>query len=253
MKTLTTIGVIVTTVLAIILFTFIGAFIEDEISKKRKIKLKKKDEIFLVFFILLVILSAFCSWSLYEHAKQQEESNKIIKELNRKTAELEDTCMAPYHFEPPVTVEDNDTPVVGSPIGETKSVPSQNGFFSYMDADCITSECTDQYKMKEGYQLDSSGIWTYDGRWCIAVGSYYTKNVGQYIDVVLENGTIITGILADCKSDKDTDSTRRQNPNGSIVEFVVNESSLSSDVKKHGNCAYAYPQWQSEVDHIDIY
>ena len=253
MKTLTTIGVIVTMVLAIILFTVIGAFIEDYISKKRKIKLKKKDEILLVFFILLVILSTLYSWCLYEHAKQQEESNKIIKELNRKTAELEDTCMSPYHFEPDVNVEDNDTPVVGSPIGERKSVPSQNGFFSYMDADCITSECTDQYKMKEGYQLDSSGIWTYDGRWCIAVGSYYTKNVGQYIDVVLKNGTIITGILADCKSDKDTDSTRRQNPNGSIVEFVVNESSLSSDVKKHGNCAYAYPQWQSEVDHIDIY
>ena len=253
MKTLTIIGVIITTVLSIILFTVIGSFIEDYISKKRKIKLKKKDEILLVFFTLLVILSSFCSWGLYEHAKQQEESNKIIKELNIKTAELEDTCMSPYQFEPVVSVEDNDTTVVGSPIGETKSVPSQNGFFSYMDADFITSEYTDQYKMKEGYQLDSSGIWTYDGRWCIAVGSYYTKNVGQYIDVVLENGTIITGILADCKSDKDTDSTRRQNPNGSIVEFVVNESSLSSDVKKHGNCAYAYPQWQSEVDHIDIY
>ena len=253
MKTLTTIGVIVTTILAIILFTVIGAFIEDYISKKRKINLKKKDEILLVFFILLVILSTLCLFGLHVHAKQQEESNKIIKELNRKTDELEDTCMSPYQFEPDVTVEDNDTPVVGSPIGERKSVPSQNGFFSYMDADCITNECTDQYKMKEGYQLDSSGIWTYDGRWCIAVGSYYTKNVGQYIDVVLENGTIITGILADCKSDKDTDSTRRQNPNGSIVEFVVNESSLSSDVKKHGNCAYAYPQWQSEVDHINIY
>ena len=70
---------------------------------------------------------------------------------------------------------------------------------------------------------------------------------------MLKNGTVITGILADCKSDKDTDSTRRQNANGSIVEFVVNESSLSSEVKEHGSCAYAYPKWQSEVDHIDIY
>ena len=34
---------------------------------------------------------------------------------------------------------------------------------------------------------------------------------------------------------------------------LSNESSLSNEVKEHGSCAYAYPQWQSEVDHIDIY
>ena len=215
--------------------------------------MKKKDKLFLFCVMLLVILSTFCSWGWYEHEKKQEEINENIKELQRKTQELEDKYMSPYHFEPDGSVEENDTPVVGSPIGETKSVPSQNGFFSYMDADCITSVGTEQYKQKSGYRLDSSGIWTYDGRWCIAVGSYYTNQVGQYIDIVLKNGTIITGILADCKSDKDTDSTRRQNANGSIVEFIVNESSLSREVKKHGNCAYAYSQWQSEVDHIDIY
>jgi hypothetical protein len=212
--------------------------------------LKKENKLFIIFIIIFVSLLV---WAQYEYKQQQEETNRIVKELQKKTAQLENTYMAPYHFEPAVSVEENDTPVVSSPIGETKSVPDQNGFFSYMDADCITSVGTDQHEMKPKYRLDSSGIWTYDGRWCIAVGSYYTTKVGQYIDIVLKNGTTITGILADCKADKDTDPTRRQNANGSIVEFVVNESNLSSEVKKHGSCAYAYPQWQSEVDHIDIY
>lgn len=212
--------------------------------------MKKENKLFIIFIIIFVSLLV---WAQYEYKQQQEESNRIVKELQKKTAQLENTYMAPYHFEPAVSVEENDTPVVSSPIGETKSVPDQNGFFSYMDADCITSVGTDQHEMKSKYRLDSSGIWTYDGRWCIAVGSYYTTKVGQYIDIVLKNGTTITGILADCKADKDTDPTRRQNANGSIVEFVVNESNLSSEVKKHGSCAYAYPQWQSEVDHIDIY
>lgn len=215
--------------------------------------MKKEDKLFIICVIMIVILGSFRAWTRYEYDKQQEETNRIVKELQRKTAELEDTYMTPYHFESDISVEENDTPVVGSPIGDTKSVPDQNGFFSYMDADCITSVGTDQHEMKSKYRLDSSGIWTYDGRWCIAVGSYYTTQVGQYIDIVLKNSTTITGILADCKSDKDTDSTRRQNANGSIVEFVVNESSLSSEVKRNGSCAYAYPQWQSEVDHIDIY
>lgn len=212
--------------------------------------MKKENKLFIIFIIIFVSLLV---WAQYEYKQQQEETNRIVKELQKKTAQLENTYMAPYHFEPAVSVEENDTPVVSSPIGETKSVPDQNGFFSYMDADCITSVGTDQHEMKPKYRLDSSGIWTYDGRWCIAVGSYYTTKVGQYIDIVLKNGTTITGILADCKADKDTDPTRRQNANGSIVEFVVNESNLSSEVKKHGSCAYAYPQWQSEVDHIDIY
>lgn len=212
--------------------------------------MKKENKLFIIFIIIFVSLLV---WAQYEYKQQQEETNRIVKELQKKTAQLENTYMAPYHFEPAVSVEENDTPVVSSPIGETKSVPDQNGFFSYMDADCITSVGTDQHEMKSKYRLDSSGIWTYDGRWCIAVGSYYTTKVGQYIDIVLKNGTTITGILADCKADKDTDPTRRQNANGSIVEFVVNESNLSSEVKKHGSCAYAYPQWQSEVDHIDIY
>lgn len=216
--------------------------------------MKKKDKIFLVCIILIIILSALCSLGWHEYAKRQEEIYENVKELQRKTQELKDTYMAPYHFEPEVSIAENDAPVVSSPIGESKQVPSQNGFFSYMDADCITSKGTDQYKQKSDYVLDPSGIWTYDGRYCVAVGSYYTQEIGKCIDIYLKNGNVITGVLADCKDDKDTDSTCRQNPNGSIVEFIVNEPSLSRDVKKYGNCAYAYPEsWLSEVDRIDVY
>ena len=80
--------------------------------------MKRKDKFFIFCLVMAIILSSFTVWAKYEYAKQQEETNRIVKELQRKTAELEDTYMAPYHFESPVTVEDNDTPVVGSPIGE---------------------------------------------------------------------------------------------------------------------------------------
>ena len=92
--------------------------------------MKRENKFFIFCLVMIIILGSFRAWTRYEHDKQEEETNRIVKELRRKTAELENTYMAPYNFEPPVTVEDNDTPVVGSPIGETKSVPSQNGFFS---------------------------------------------------------------------------------------------------------------------------
>lgn len=216
--------------------------------------LQKTIVIAFILAMLTIILGSFVGCMLAIEC-EKERKERIVSELEERTRALELEYMSPYTFEPnpDVSIEKNDSPVLGSPIGETKSVPSQNGFFSYMDADCITSANSSQYALKKDYRLDSSGIWTYDGRWCIAVGSYYTKEIGKYIDICLKNGTVITGVLSDCKSDKDTDSTCRQNPNGSIVEFIVNESSLSKEVKKHGNCAFAYPQWQSEVDHIDIY
>lgn len=226
---------------------------------RKELKMNKKDfqRIAIIVFVLAmltIVLESFAGCTLALEC-EKERKERVVSELELKTRALESKYMSSYVLEPDpdVSIEKNDSPVLGSPIGESKSVPSQNGFFSYMDADCITSVNSDQYAQKKDYRLDSSGIWTYDGRWCVAVGSYYSTEIGKCIDICLKNGTVITGVLSDCKSDKDTDSTRRQNPNGSIVEFIVNESSLSKEVKKHGNCAYAYPQWESEVDHIDIY
>ena len=62
----------------------------------------------------------------------------------------------------------------------------------------------------------------YEGRYCIAVGTAYAKKIGTYIDVVLEDGTILNCILGDVKSDAHTDETHRFHAvDGSVVEFIV--------------------------------
>lgn len=134
--------------------------------------------------------------------------------------------------------------------------PSNNSFKSYMDADCITAKSTPQYKLKSKYVLGNYGVWTVDGRYCIAVGSYYTTTIGTYIDLVMENGSIVPCILADCKADNDTDWTNRQNPNGSIAEFVVNSSSLPSSVRgQHGSgsLSSAGSELDGEIRYIRVY
>ncbi|MBR4315031.1 MAG: hypothetical protein IKP66_09000, partial [Lachnospiraceae bacterium] len=61
-----------------------------------------------------------------------------------------------------------------------------------------------------------------EGRYCIAVGSFYTTQIGQKIDLVLTNGTVIKCILGDCKSDEHTDETHRYHAiDGSVAEFIV--------------------------------
>ena len=101
-------------------------------------------------------------------------------------------------------------------------VPSNNSIKSYMDYKFITSKSSDQYKLQKSLAYTGdNGLRMVNGRYCIAVGSYYTTKIGQYLDIELENGEVIKAILADCKADIHTDATNRMNPNGSVIEFVV--------------------------------
>lgn len=219
----------------------------------------------LLVFMLLVVVSFTCT-----NVKAQTiPTSGIIKQISGYTKEnsipLSGICkkMHSYqnvdeHKKPKIKQKlkkkDKQKEVKSDVVGTEKSVPTNNSFKSYMDADTITCEETDQYVQKNNYKLDKkTGIWTVNGRYCIAVGSYYTQKIGTYLDVKMSNGNVIECILAECKDDADTDDTNRQNPNGSIIEFVVNESSLNKMVVKMGNCSYAKEEFKGEIESIIVY
>lgn len=134
-----------------------------------------------------------------------------------------------------------------------RDVPKNNTIKTYMDYRAITSINSKQYKLQKSLAYtDSKGLRMVNGRYCVAVGSYYTTTIGQYIDIELENGKVIKGILADCKADKHTDSTNRMHPDGSVVEFVVDTKSLDSTAKRMGDISYVNG-WNSRVVNIKVY
>ena len=190
-------------------------------------------------------LNAGISKQLFEYNQQLMLP---VAGISKRIAELE------LEQEKQPTVEQNEQVIVKQSIGVEKDVPPNNSFKSYMDADTITSRNTDQYKLKSKYIIDEqTGIWTVDERYCIAVGSYYTQSIGTYIDVVMENGSTLHCILGECKRNRDTDHTNRQNHNGSVVEFIVNISSMPSMVRKMGNCSYACEEMKGEIKSIIVY
>lgn len=136
-----------------------------------------------------------------------------------------------------------------------KEAPNNNSFKGYMDAKWITDKTSDQYALKQYYEISDIGVWTVDGRYCIAMGSYYTTTIGTKIDIVMKNGYTIECILADCKADEHTDITNRQNPNGCMVEFVVNELSLTNRVRyTFGDLSYSNDErLYGEIDYVIIY
>ena len=135
------------------------------------------------------------------------------------------------------------------------SVPETSGFKSFMSYKAITSKSSPQYKLQhEKAYTGKNGIRQVDGRYCVAIGSYFTNEIGTLFDLVLENGTVIPCILADQKADKDTDSkniiTRH---NGCLSEFIVDVGNLKREISRMGDVSYFNNNWDSPVESIRVY
>lgn len=134
----------------------------------------------------------------------------------------------------------------------TYSTP-YNHIKSYMDWEAIKSPSSNQYKLQQKAYTGQYGIRQVNGRFCVAVGSAYATTIGQYIDLVLEDGTVIPCILADCKADIHTNIENTLTFDGSLAEFVVNTSSLSNTVRYTGDISTACDEWESTIVEIRIY
>lgn len=154
-----------------------------------------------------------------------------------------------YEIEVEPVIEESILPYTEYPV------PKNSGFKSYMPYTAITSKSSPQYKLQhEQAYTGNYGIRQVDGRYCIAVGSYFTSEIGTNLDLILANGTVIQCILADQKADQHTDANNITTVhNGCVSEFVVDTSSLVSMAKKMGNISYCNEDWNSPVSSIRVY
>lgn len=133
-------------------------------------------------------------------------------------------------------------------------VPSNRGFKSYMSYRAITSKCSLQYKLQSIAYTGEFGIRQIDGRFCVAIGTFSNATVGTYIDLILENETIIPCVVGDFKADIHTDSTNKiTSHNGCVSEFLIDKTALYSTVKKTGDISYCKEEWKSPVKIIKVY
>lgn len=135
------------------------------------------------------------------------------------------------------------------------SIPEYNGFKSYMDYNKLSCKTSSQYTLQKYFTMTTEdGMRMIDGRYCIAIGSYFNCKVGQYIDLVLENGTVIPCIMGDLKADVHTDS---QNiftmPTKCCSEFIVDTDKMNSWVKYTGDFSNYKSDWNSPVKAIRVY
>ena len=126
---------------------------------------------------------------------------------------------------------------------------------SYMPYTSITDKSSLQFNLQQNYAYTGNfGIRQINGRYCVAVGTAFETNIGTYIDLILDNDEIISGIVSDIKSSNDTISnniTRAEN--GCVSEVVVDLQSLNDKARKTGDISSCQDIWDSPVRMIRFY
>lgn len=136
----------------------------------------------------------------------------------------------------------------------TKYVPSNNSFKSFMSYKAITSKSSQQYRLQKSAYTGEYGIRMINGRFCIALGTGFNISVGTYVDLILENNTVIPCIVGDIKDPKHTKSDNITTiTNGCVSEFIVDIKKLDPLAKRMGDISYCNNMWKSSVSKIRIY
>ena len=134
-------------------------------------------------------------------------------------------------------------------------LPAYSGYKSWMDYQMITASGSPQKLLQDEYAYTGTyGIRQINGRYCVAIGSYFTTEIGQYFDLILENGTVIPCILADQKADEDTDDDGIFTlHNGCATEFIIDFDCLNYAAKRDGDISSCADEWDSPVETIRVY
>lgn len=138
---------------------------------------------------------------------------------------------------------------------EIYDIPPYPGMKKWMSHK-LFGKSTKQYKLQQYAITDSSGLRGVDGLYCIAIGSRFGTKIGQRIDLVLENGTVIPCVMGDQKANVHTDASNtfsNSNGNPCCSEFIVDTAMLNRDAAKRGDTSFIYDIWNSPVDKIIVY
>lgn len=143
-------------------------------------------------------------------------------------------------------------------LGDSKVITLPSGIGSvhtYMGWQCITARSSTQYKLIEaaGMNFDEEGFGKIGDRYVIACTTTY-GNVGDYVDIVQEDGTVLKCIIGDIKNQNDAGCNKWGHNNGQcVVEFVVDKNTWYSGGKgSHANpgTANCHPEWNQNITQV---
>ena len=137
-------------------------------------------------------------------------------------------------------------------------------FKTYMDYRKITDKTSAQYMLQMEAYTDDMGLRKYEDHYIVAMGTYYSDNVGDTFKITLDNDTSFNVIIGDIKADCHTDSQNMYSPvydnndnliSANVIEFIVDTNKLDKSVKKLGTVS-AYDDFKGnivKIERTDVY
>lgn len=115
-------------------------------------------------------------------------------------------------------------------------VPKNMHFKSYTNYKCL-SRSSAQWKLQKKAYTDKNGLRKISDDYLVAMGSYYTKHLGDRFKITLSTGKSFTVRICDFKANSDTNSTHQYTANGCMIEFYV-DNNLNSKARQMGDISY---------------
>ena len=143
---------------------------------------------------------------------------------------------------------------------EEMQIPNcDTSFKAYMDYRCITNKASDQYKLQLSAWTDNMGLRRVDDYYLVAMGTYYSDNIGDKFRITLEGDKTFDVMIGDVKADIHTDKNNMYSPvynsNGTfksanVIEFIIDAKSIDRKVKLMGDVS-AYDEFAGNIVKIE--
>lgn len=115
-------------------------------------------------------------------------------------------------------------------------------FHSYMDYRKITHTNSKQYELQQQCWTDELGLRRCGTDYVVALGTYFSNNVGDRFKIYLDNGNSFYATVGDIKADSVTDEMNAyvpmDNATGNMVEFIIDDRAANTNMLMLGTVSY---------------
>ena len=198
-------------------------------QKIRRVQTQKRQ--FILMMAMLLIVFGYLVWQVNRNIERELEVVTMYKPI------FTEVLPEPYQISKVEEIID---------VQEDKELYSYNTlelpieatgeFKTYMDYRKITDKTSKQWNLQQLATTNEKGFRVFNGRYLVAVGTYYANEVGKELKITLDNGFVFYAMVGDIKMDIHTDANNQYVPiNGNIVEFIVDTDKLDPKTKKLGD------------------
>lgn len=197
--------------------------------KIRRVQAQKRQ--FILIMAMLLIVFGYLIWQVNRNVERELEAITMYRPI------FTGVLSQPYQISAIEEIID---------VQEDKELYSYNilelpteatgEFKTYMDYRKITDKTSKQWNLQQLATTNEKGFRVFNGRYLVAVGTYYATEVGKELKITLDNGFVFYVMVGDIKMDIHTDANNQYIPiNGNIVEFIVDTNKLDPMTKKLGD------------------